>query len=179
MKVVEIAEKYIGQTEKPGNMGFNDEDFQKKMVEVGFQKTHAWCAYFTELVFKEAYPELFDELDKLFSGSAVKTFENFKEAGYEIHELPKVGTLVIFQMMKEARPQWQGHAAICVSVQDNKWIFESVEGNTNDGGGREGYIVAKRTRKTLADVANGLKIIGFIDIDQRNQQANESNKEQA
>lgn len=167
MKVVEIAEGYIGQTEKPGNMGFNDADFEKKMEEVGFQKTHAWCAYFSELVFKEAYPELFGELDKLFSASAVATFANFRDAGYKIHALPKMGTLVIFQKMKDNVPQWQGHAAICVSVQDNKWVFESVEGNTNDGGGREGYIVAKRTRKTLADVSNGLKIIGFVDIDDR------------
>lgn len=167
MEIVKIAEKYIGQTEKAGNMGFNDAVFEKKMEEVGFQKTHAWCSYFGELTFKEAYPILFDELDKLFSASATKTFANFKEAGYTIHTLPKVGTLVIFQKMKDNIPQWQGHVGICVSVQDNKWVFECVEGNTNDGGGREGYIVAKRTRKTLAEVSNGLKIIGFIDIDKR------------
>ena len=33
-KIVETARKYIGQTEVPGNMGFNDKVFQKKMEEV-------------------------------------------------------------------------------------------------------------------------------------------------
>lgn len=161
-KVVEIATKYIGQTEKPGNMGFNNADFERKMKAVGFQATHAWCAYFAELVFKEAYPEKFAELDKLFSASAVQTFKNFSNAAYPINELPREGNLVIWQMMKAGKAQWQGHAGIVASVQENKWIFESIEGNTNDGGGREGYVVARRTRKTLKEVNDGLKIMGFV-----------------
>lgn len=163
-KVVEIARKYIGQTEKPGNMGFNNADFEHKMKAVGFQPSQAWCVYFTELVFKEAYPEKFAELDKLFSASAVKTFKNFSNAAYPINELPHTGNLVIWQMQKHGKPQWQGHAGIVVDVDLNKWVFTSVEGNTNDGGGREGYIVAERKRRTLAEVKNGLKVIGFVEI---------------
>lgn len=165
-KVAEIAEKYIGQTEKPGNQGFVQIDFEKKMEAVGFEKGHAWCAYFVELVIKEAIPEKKAEFDKLCSASAVKTFENFKNAAYPINELPRAGNIVIWQTQKDGKPQWTGHAGIVVSVQPepNHWIFESVEGNTNDGGGREGYIVAKRTRKTLKDVDNGLKVLGFIQL---------------
>lgn len=164
MSPSEIAAKYIGQTEKPGNMGFNDAEFDVKMKKVGFQKTHAWCAYFAELVFKEAYPDKFEELDRLFSASAVQTFRNFRDAGYLIHNLPQKDCLVIWQMQKDGKPQWSGHAGIVADVQDNKWIFESIEGNTNDGGGREGYIVARRLRKHLAEVKDGLKILGFIQI---------------
>lgn len=162
-KVVQIAEKYIGQTEKPGNAGFNNAEFEAKMKAVGFEKGHAWCAYFAELVFKEAYPEKAKELNKLFSASAVKTLENFRNADYLINELPREGSLVIWQLMKDGKPQWQGHAGICGKVTDG-WIFESYEGNTNDSGGREGYIVAKRQRKTIKEVKDGLKIIGFVQI---------------
>lgn len=160
--IVETARKYIGQTEKPGNMGFNDADFERKMKAVGFQKTHAWCAYFAELVFKEVYPERFAELDALFSASAVQTFRNFRDAGYPVHYVPKEGYLVVWQNHKEGKPQWTGHVGIVTEVIDNH-TFKSVEGNTNDVGGREGYIVAERIRKNVP-VNNGLKVIGFIKI---------------
>lgn len=163
MSVIEIAEKYIGETEKPGNMGFNDAEFEAKMKAVGFQKTHAWCAYFAELVFKEAYPEKFAELDKLFSAGTVQTFRNFKDASYLVGAVPHAGDLVIWQTQKDGKPQTTGHAGIVVEVKDIN-TFMSVEGNTNDGGGREGYIVAKRLRKVIPNVQNGLKILGFIQI---------------
>ncbi len=162
-KAVETALKYIGQTEKPGNQGFTQLDFEKKMEAVGFQKSQAWCAYLTELVFKEAYPEKLKEFDKLFNASAVKTYTNFKNAAYPINEVPHPGNLVIWQMQKDGKPHWTGHAGIVVGVIDNE-TFESVEGNTNDHGGREGYIVAKRIRKTLKDVENGLRVLGFVQI---------------
>lgn len=158
----EVALKYIGQTEKPGNMGFNDAEFEAKMKSVGFEKTHAWCAYFAELVFKEAYPERVAELDKLFSASAVQTYKNFVNAAYLQGELPSENWLVIWQMQKDGKPQWSGHAGIVVKVIDQE-TFESVEGNTNDGGGRDGYIVARRIRK-IHKVQNGLQVLGFIKI---------------
>lgn len=160
--VVKTAIKYIGQTEKPGNMGFNDQDFEKKMNAVGFQKTHAWCSYFVELVFKEANPDKLQEFDKLFSASATKTYQNFVDAGYPFSKTPTEGALVIWQNMKAGKPHWTGHAGVVVKVIDNI-TFESVEGNTNDGGGREGYIVARRIRKVL-QVKEGLRVMGFIKI---------------
>lgn len=161
-RAAEIAIKYIGQTEKPGNMGFNDKDFERKMEDVGFQKTHAWCAYFAELVFKEANPDKLEELDRLFSASATKTYQNFVDAGYPYSKTPTEGALVIWQNMKFGKPQWTGHAGVVVKVIDNI-TFESVEGNTNDGGGREGYIVARRIRKVL-QVKEGLQVMGFIKV---------------
>jgi hypothetical protein len=163
MRPSEIALKYIGQTEKSGNSGFTEEWLEKRMKEVGWQKGFAWCAFLAEIVFKEAYPEKFAELDKLFSGSTVQTFRNFRDAAYPIGNVPQIDSLVIWQTQKDGKPQATGHAGIVVSIK-NTWEFESVEGNTNDGGGREGYIVAKKERKVLAEVKNGLKILGFVQI---------------
>lgn len=163
MKQIEIAEKYVGQKEIKGNMGFVDADFDRKMREVGFQDGHAWCAYAAELVFKEAYPERFDEFDKLFSASAVQTFKNAQRLGYKISPTPIKGALVIWQKIKAGVPQWQGHAGICGNVVDG-WIFESYEGNTNPAGSREGERFAKKNRKHLAYVNNGLRILGFVVI---------------
>lgn len=162
MRPFEIAKNYIGQTEIKGNMGFKDPCFEEKMRAVGFQDTHAWCAYFAELVFKEAFPE-HKELDKLFSASAVQTFKNFRDASYPIGEVPQIDSLVIWQTMKDGKPHWTGHAGIVSKVIDHE-TFESIEGNTNNDGSREGVMVTERTRKVIPDVKNGLKVMGFIQI---------------
>jgi hypothetical protein len=163
MSPSEVARKYLGQTEKPANSGFNDTVFQDKMEEVGFQKGHAWCAYFAELVFKEAIPERYDELDKLFSGSTILTFRNFQDAAFPIGQVPRVDSLVIWQTVKEGKKMATGHAGIVSEVMST-WEFKSIEGNTAGGGSREGWIVAEHSRKVLASVANGLKVLGFIHI---------------
>jgi hypothetical protein len=53
-----------------------------------------------------------------------------------------------------------GHAGVVVEAHDN--YFKSVEGNTNDAGGREGYIVAEKRRYYTFDVDNGLRLLGFV-----------------
>lgn len=166
MSVVEIAKKYVGKTEKPGNSGFNDVLFQKRMEETGWQKGQAWCAFFTELCFKEANQKEWWKLEKLFSGSAVQTFKNFKAAGYRISDKPVVGSLVIWQKYVNGKPSWMGHCGVCVEVLDDS-TFKSIEGNTIEdnasGDQREGYIVALKKR-TIKKVQNGLQVLGFVII---------------
>ena len=164
MRPEEVALKYVGQKELPNNSFDANSDFGKKMHAVGQKSGEAWCSYFTELVFKEAYPSRFAELDKLFSASAVQTYKNFtRGGGYLENHVPKVGNLVIWQMQKDGKPQWQGHAGIVYKVKST-WEFESIEGNTNEAGSREGVTVAIKERKIFKDVPNGLKVLGFIEI---------------
>jgi len=153
-----IARKYLGQRETPNNSGFKDKAFEKKMTEVGWSKSLAWCSYFAELVWKEAFPEKKKEFDKLFSGSATATFKNFELAKWKVGGIPKPGALVVWRYGNG----WQGHIGIVSTVRDNG-IFTSIEGNTNAAGGREGIEVAEKVRNHLAPyTANGLNIIGFI-----------------
>ena len=133
------------------------------MVAVGFEKKQAWCSYFAELVAKESLPDKVKELDKLFSASAVQTFKNFQSAGYEISKIPVLDSVVIWQNYEDNNAQWTGHAGI-VSKVINTSSFQSIEGNTNDKGGREGYIVAEKIRSTLKK-KSGLNVMGFIIIE--------------
>lgn len=160
MSLSEVAKKYIGKTEKPGNMGFNDLQFETKMIAVGFAKKQAWCSYFAELVAKEARPNKLKDFDKLFSASAVQTFKNFKEAKYTISKVPVLDSVVIWQNYEAGKALWTGHAGIVSNVISSS-SFQAIEGNTNDGGGRDGYIVAEKTRSTLQK-KNGLNVMGFI-----------------
>jgi hypothetical protein len=163
-KVVEVAMKYVGEKELSNNKFTDATELGKKLHGAGQKDGDPWCALFCEVVFKEAYPERFAELDKMFSASAVQTYKNFlKGGGYLENRMPKEGNLVIWQMMKEGVAQWQGHAGIVKDVKSS-WEFTSIEGNTNDLGGREGVTVAIKDRKVLKDVWNGLKVLGFIQI---------------
>lgn len=163
--IAEIALSYEGMKEIPGNLGFEDKVFEEMLVEVGWERGQAWCAYFAELVWKKAYkdfPETVKLLDTLFTAGAVKTYSNFKNSGkYEVDKHPKRGDLVIWQTWKNNTPHWSGHAGIVITVSnDNEFI--SIEGNTNSSGGREGIEVALKYRKLTFDAKNGLVLKGFI-----------------
>lgn len=166
--VIQIAKCYVGKTETPNNSGFNDSVFQKKMEEVGWSKGLAWCSYFAELVYREAN-NLADPseaigisplLRKLFSGSATATFKNFYLDGtYKTGTEPKLGALAIWRH----GVGWQGHAAIVISINKPNNTFGTVEGNTNDKGGREGYIVSKKHRYIKKKFTpTGLNLVGFV-----------------
>ena len=164
-KIVEVANGFLGQQEISGNMGFEDSVFEKKMKAIGWEKTQAWCAYFTELVWKEAYkefkPELLVDLDKLFSATAIRCWTNFnKDERFKCDKIPQPGDIVIWQHYNDGKPDWRGHAGIVAVVSDD-W-FVSIEGNTNSAGGREGIEVAKQKRRLLFNVKQGLRLKGFI-----------------
>lgn len=165
--IVEKAKSFIGQHEIRGNMGFEDDKFQQLMEAVGWQEKQAWCAYFTELVWKLAYAEFdstfVNRLDILFSAGAVKTWNNFLYSEF-VHLLePTPGDVVIWQNYRNGKPHWTGHAGIVVATDYNQAHFTTVEGNTNDKGGREGIMVASKSR--LIDFEprqKGLVLKGFI-----------------
>lgn len=158
-KIKEIALSYVGKTEKINNSGFNDAEFEKRMKDTGWNKGLSWCSFFCELVWTEAYKDssLLPEVKKLFSGSATSTYKNFDIAKWEVSQVPKVGALAVWRLGNG----WQGHIGIVVEISDLS--FKSVEGNTNDKGGREGYIVAIKNRvKKATYQPKGLNLIGFV-----------------
>lgn len=161
--IARTASSFVGQEEITGNLGFKDDQFQKMMEAVGWKRGEAWCAYFAELVWKLAYANHQDvnqELDGLFSGSTVQTWKNFSASEWATDQIPELGSVAIWQKFKNGEAQWSGHAGIVVDIEDNR--FSSVEGNTNDQGGREGYIVARKDRLYRFNTESGLRLLGFI-----------------
>jgi hypothetical protein len=165
VSVVDIAKKDLGKVEKPNNSGFVDPVLEKEMAEVGWQNGFAWCALIAERWAKKALPAKHAELNKLFSASAVTTFENFRKAGYKISPTPVLGALVIWQKYKNNQPSWQGHAGI-VSEVISDTEFKSIEGNGSVKGSREGTTVVEQRRKVLK-LDTGLNVMGFIQLDSK------------
>lgn len=155
MRQIEIARKYIGHKELPGNKFDPESPLGKILKEAGHNDGEAWCALFAEAVFVET-------LRALFSASTVQTFHNFKNAGYEILDGPRVGTLVIWQTYKGGKPHWSGHCGIVTKVNSDG-TFVTIEGNTSEAGSREGTSVQEKTRRNVK-VQDGLSVLGFIVI---------------
>jgi len=167
--IVDTAKGYIGQKEIKGNMGFLNDYFEKKIQGVGWQEGQAWCSYFVELVWCEAYGKInssyITELQKLFSANAVRTYNRLAANGYNGSVNPTPGDIVLWQSYKKNEPkkngEWfLGHIGIVSEV--HKDYFKSIEGNTNSLGGREGIEVAEKKRTYNWNSNNGLRLIGFI-----------------
>lgn len=173
IKLSDIAKQYIGKTEKPNNSGFNDAKLEAKMKEVGWATGQAWCAYFAELCVIEwatanKRSDIVKVAKQIFSGSSTATFKNadlYAKANpngvVKISKTPLANSVAIYRYGNG----WQGHTAICTGADVTKDGFPvvNIEGNTNDQGGREGYIVARKIRKHKAPYsAKGLNIIGYI-----------------
>ncbi|MHA2085459.1 MAG: CHAP domain-containing protein [Candidatus Thorarchaeota archaeon] len=162
-QIIDTAKSYVGIKEIRGNLGWTSQAFEDKMLETGWKTGQAWCAYFTELVWSEVYDSvgLAKNLDRYFSGSARRTLLKFSEAeGWETGTVPVPGAVAIWKLVKGGKDKWQGHAGIVTKVLDSH--METVEGNTNSGGSREGDVVAEKTRKYKFTVQNGLALEGFL-----------------
>ena len=178
MTLSENALSYLGQMEVKkdvtkdginnpvyGNFGFVDKAFEDEMLEEGWHPGWAWCSIFAKVVAVNCHPEDEKILRSLFSPSAVQTFNNFKKAGYSIHSLPVVDSIVIWQSYKDGKPLETGHAGIVVHTNEkDPEAFESVEGNTSTKDIREGYIVDRHPHRVNQQVTNGLKVLGFIKL---------------
>jgi len=162
-KIVQIASNFVGQREVKGNLGWNDAEFQELMTAVGWERGQAWCAYFTELVWKLAFAQdqsVVKELNLLFSAGAVATWNNFRRSDWLTSTTPSIGSIVIFQRYKDNNPHWSGHAAIVEEVSE--FIIYTIDGNTNSEGSREGDVVGRTNRTLNFSLRNGLRPLGFI-----------------
>ena len=165
--IVRIARSYVGQIALDGDKGFANADFQSKMQSVGWGSGNAWCNYFADLVWKEAYQEvgakdakiqsIFQNTFKSFNpnnmpltGHCPTTFANMRKLGYAEVYIPgktiiKPGDMVFYNC---------SHISIA-GVTDNKG-FESIDGNygVNQGGSVKNQ--AKRTEAYAKKYLNGI-----------------------
>jgi len=161
-RIKAFAKALVGQKETEGNSGFSSALLEKQMKEVGWQEGDQWCVYFAKLVWYQKAPDwLKPKIKKDISGSSQYTWDAVsKDPTYKVSKTPKVGDMVIWQSYNNGSPLWSGHAGIVTKVGINS--FQTVEGNTNAGGSREGYTVAEKVRTYNYDANNGLRLKGFV-----------------
>lgn len=132
-KVLEIAKSQIGVREATGH---NDGPaVEKYLASVGLGKGYAWCQSFAYWVCKEAYGKENNPLVK--TGGVLR---NWSETKLKKSKTPIVGSIFVMDLGKGL-----GHTGFVTGIEGDSIL--TIEGNTNDGGSREGIGVFARKRK--------------------------------
>lgn len=134
-KALYIAITQIGQDEKPhgSNWGHPVQDY---LASVGINFAASWCMAFVYWCFDKASKEA------QMPNSAVKTagvLAAWNKAKMSQTDKPNIGYVFIMDFGGGL-----GHTGFVEHFDDN--FIYTVEGNTNDTGGREGIEVCRRKR---------------------------------
>lgn len=172
--IVQEALKYVGEKEKPGNNGFYNQELEQRILLTDWDYGQSWCAALAEAVWVDGYSRfnsgMINTIRSLCTLNAVFTFRQFEKSKFVTNKIPAPGAIVIWMKMRNGEPvyltddkMWvAGHAGIC--IEGYQRYFETVEGNSNAAGGREGIEVAhfKDKRTYDWDCKHGLRPLGFI-----------------
>lgn len=137
-KAIQIAITQIGQEEKPrgSNWGHPVQDYLA-VVHINFPAS--WCMAFVQWCIKEAYKEL-DKINNSLipiSGGVLNVLHLAPPV--IVFTTPEPGDIFI-----QDHGHGLGHTGFVESV-DGEYV-NTIEGNTNDTGSREGYEVCRRKR---------------------------------
>ncbi len=136
---LKIAQSQLGVQEVPknSNAGAAVESYLKS---VGLGKGYAWCMAYVYWSAKEAAKQLGTTSPLIKTAGVLR---QWNEVNPKMKfKSPKEGDIFIMDYGKGL-----GHTGFVEKVLPNG-VLKTIEGNTNDDGSREGYEVARRTRKT-------------------------------
>lgn len=168
--ILDIAESMIGQREKRNNSGFRNRAFERAMKSVGWRKGQAWCAYFVKWVMMEAAKaneasNLARKYARHLSGSVRNSWKKLDDSQHFLTRqwnagrapllAPQVGDIVLWRSKQNSA---FGHAGIVVEVGDG--YITTIEGNTSEDGGRDGVMVARKTRSLNGEP--NFKLWGYV-----------------
>lgn len=133
---INVAQKQIGVEEYPkgSNSGKQVEIYLKS---VGLGKGYAWCMAFVYWCVLQAYNARGKKTPLKCTGGVNDQYIACKNL---IANTPEAGDIFIM-----INPNGTGHTGFVEKVLTNG-IIQTIEGNTNSDGSREGYQVARRTR---------------------------------
>jgi len=160
-----FATKWVGVDESGANTSFANKVFEDMLKKVGWKSGESWCMYFAKAVHWETFPKDRANIQSILNGSTQRSFtnaQNDKTGTYTVitSGQPKLGDIAVWQ--KVSSPAY-GHAGIVIKSSGDS--FETIEGNTNKEGSREGTSVLKKTRPLkYGETApnSDLKLKGFI-----------------
>lgn len=135
-KALQIARTQLGKSEQPRGSNWGP-DVQKYLASVGITSPAAWCAAFVYWCYKEAARQLGVKNPLLCTGRVLTQYE-MRKAVYQVSS-PEAGD--VFIMLNK---DGTGHMGFVDAVHPKGDRIETVEGNSNDEGSREGFEVCHK-----------------------------------
>ena len=170
--VLAFAASQLGVMEKPPGSNRGPE-VDRYLRSVGLDPTrgsYPWCAAFVYYCFKQAAARLGCRNPAIRTASVLDHWSRAGQAGItrvtaaaaHLNEsLVKPGLVFLIDT---GDPGGAGHAGLVSGVAAGKLV--TIEGNTNDGGSREGVGVFRRDGRRIRDVN-----LGFVDYSGRTETA--------
>lgn len=150
-KALEIAITQIGHEENPRGSNWG-EPVKTYLNSVGISFPASWCMAFIYWCFEKANEQLHGEWNLEAPTPLPRTAAVLDAWGRARNKFsvifPQPGDIFI-----QDHGHGLGHTGIVEHVNDD--TVDTIEGNTNDTGSREGYEVCRRTRKKSS-------IIGYL-----------------
>lgn len=140
--MIRIADSQVGVREEEDNQGPTILEYMRAtwMPEESNQKGYAWCAAFVCWVIKQACAETGTDEGIVYLGADAYGWEKWaRQQGWEILARDAIalpGDLVIFEF-----------SHIGIVYEDKRDYLETIEGNTNGEGSREGDGVYRKERE--------------------------------
>lgn len=148
-KAIQIAESQIGQHEDPLGSNFGGQ-VTKYLESVGIDFPASWCSAFIYWCFDQASKSLAIANPLPRTGGVLAMYRatlNFRH-----QNKPQVGDIFIMDFGRGL-----GHTGIVESITEDGKYINTIEGNSNSDGSRNGIQVVKHQRS----VTNPL-IIGYL-----------------
>ena len=93
--------------------------------------------------------------------------KNLIKLGYQVYTVPEEGDIAVWLTYKNGKPTGTGHIAVVDAIGERMTMFQTIDGNTNAEGSREGDCVARKWRKFKWAEMNGLRLMGFIRLEEK------------
>lgn len=148
-RTLEIALSQEGIAEMPKGTNKGPE-VEMYLRSVGLGGGYPWCMAFVYWCVDRACKEGGWHNPLLKSGGVMHQWNNGN-----FRRIPKTGNVEPGDIFIMQFSHGTGHTGFVTKV--NKGTVETIEGNTNDDGSREGYEVAKRTR-IISSIAGFIKL---------------------
>lgn len=151
-KVLEVAAAEVGVRETAPNRGPRVDSYHTYVGRDPAQGD-SWCAQFCVFVFGHASAALGAVNPLPRSSSVLGLWQRSPQSSHA--DEPAIGDVFCID-----HGQGKGHCGIVIGVPPDSDVIETIEGNTNAGGSRNGDGVYQRTRK-LGEINLGYLRLGI------------------
>ena len=147
---VQLADSFEGIKEVGNNQGFNNKQYEQMMLNVGWWRGAAWCAFALKLIYKLA------GIPSTVTGWSPTAY-NKRHVIYTDGKLREpirpgdAGTLSYNKFRNTKRYKAIGHAFLVKKAIGNSAVLTG-EGNTNGDGSREGNGFYEKIRPLNANI---------------------------
>lgn len=141
LEALRIARTQLGVHEQPPGSNWSPE-IQKYLNSVGLMKPNSWCISFVYWCYDLASHNL-KVINPLFrTGSVMREWENRIANRQYPSQLAEPGDIFVLD-----HGHGLGHAGIIDHWDPYKMAYQTIEGNSNNNGSRDGEAVVSHTRK--------------------------------